>query len=134
MLLCEDVLRIVEHRNQHIVEVIYPKPALTALQHADYTIRIKQVIEKQHGAWGLLVDQRALSKLDEKLKDKTLTLYGYALKRGMTCSARIVNTSVEALRLADLVRRTELRSLLRVFTERKEAFDWLSATLRADSA
>jgi hypothetical protein len=127
-------LQIVEHRKQRIVEVIYPGVALTSLQHADYTIRIKLVIEKQRGAWGLLVDQRALSRLDDKLKDKMLALYTYALKKGMTRSARIVNTSVEALRLADWVRGTELRALLRVFTERREAYDWLSGALRADSA
>ena len=127
-------MRIVEHHDQCVVEVIYPVSALTALKHAEYTIRMKHVIERQRGAWGLLVDQRALSRLDERLKDKMLALYGYATKRGMTCSARIVNTSVEALRLADWVRDTELRSMLRVFTARKEALDWLMATLRADSA
>jgi hypothetical protein len=125
-------LQIVQHREQHIVEVIYPGAALTALQHADYTIRIKQIIEKQRGTWGLLVDQRAISRLDDKLKDKMLALYTYATKKGMTRSARIVNTSLEALRLADWVRGTELRSTLRVFTERQEAFDWLSAALRSD--
>jgi hypothetical protein len=127
-------LQIVEHRKQHIIEVVYPGAALTALQHADYTIRIKQVVEKQRGAWGLLVDQRALSRLDDKLKDKMLALYTFATKKGMTCSARLVNSSVEALRLSDWVRGTELRSMLRVFTERQEAFEWLSATLRAASA
>jgi hypothetical protein len=127
-------LQIVEHRKQHIVEVIYPEASLTSLQHADYTIRIKLVMEKQRGAWGLLVDQRALARLDDKLKDKMLALYTYAVKKGMTRSARIVKSSVEALRLSDWMRGTELRSMLRVFTERKEAFDWLSSTLRADAA
>jgi hypothetical protein len=128
-----DVVRIIEHRKHGIVEVLYPASAPTALQHADYTIRAKLVIEKQRGAWGLLVDQRALPQFDDKLKAKMLTLYTYAIKKGMIGSARIVNNSLEALRLTEWLRTTELRTRVRFFTERKEAFDWLTDALRAAS-
>jgi hypothetical protein len=127
-------LQIVEHHRHRIVEVIYPTSALTALEHADYTIRIKLVIEKQRGVWGLLVDQRALPGLDQKLKAKMLALYSYAVKKGMARSARVVNGPAEALRLAEWLRTTELRSMLRFFTERREAYEWLHEALRTDPA
>jgi hypothetical protein len=125
-------LEIVEHRIEHIVEVVYQAHALTAIEHAAYTIKMKQMLEKQRGPWGLLVDQRPLLKLDDKLKDKLLALYGYALKRGMAWSARVVRTPRDAQRLAEIVAdEPELRARMRVFTSRREAFDWLRNSLRA---
>jgi hypothetical protein len=119
--------RIVQHRSDRIVEVVYPE-AISALDHADYTIQIKQLIDAQTSNWGLLVDQRA-HKIDEKLKGKMLALYGYAAKRRMVASARIVSSTLEQLRLSDLLRGTELKSLVRVFEQRGAAYEWLRATI-----
>jgi hypothetical protein len=124
-------VRIVEHEQPRIIEVVYPTAALTALGHADYTIRIKQAMEKQPGPWALLVDQRAVRRLDDKLKDKMLALYAFAAKRGMVASARIVKSPAEALRLTEMVRDGELKGRVRMFTERAEAWDWLREALRA---
>jgi hypothetical protein len=115
--------RIVQHRGDHIVEVTYPD-TISALDHADYTIQIKQVIDAQPATWGLLVDQRT-QRLDDKLKGKMLALYGYAMKRGMKASARVLGSSLEALRLADLVRGTTMKGVVRAFEERAEAYEWL---------
>jgi hypothetical protein len=124
-------LRIIEHEEPRIIEVVYPTAALTALGHADYTIRIKQVMEKQPGPWALLVDQRAVRRLDDKLKDKMLALYSYATKRGMIASARIVKSPTEVLRLTEMVRDGELKGRVRMFTERAEGWEWLRDELRA---
>jgi hypothetical protein len=123
-------LKIREHHAARIIEVIYQASALTPLEHAAYTIKMKQTIEKQEGAWGLLVDQRPLTKLDDKLKEKMLALYGYALKRGMAFSARIVKSPRDALRLTEIIQDTELKPVVRIFNERKPAFDWLVESLR----
>jgi hypothetical protein len=121
---------ILEHEDDHIVEVVYQPAPLTALEHADYTIKMKRMIEKQTGAWALLVDQRPLTRLDDKLKDKMLALYTYAIKRGMIRSARVVNSGKDALRLSEIIQDTEIKPILRIFTDRREAFDWLAAELR----
>jgi hypothetical protein len=121
---------VVEYPDSRIIEVIYPS-TITALDHAEYTIQMKQMIEKQSGAWGLLVDQRA-HRIDEKLKSKLLVLYGYAQSRGMKYSARIVNSSVEAIGLTELLRGTGLISRLRVFTDRNKGFDWLEDVLQSE--
>jgi hypothetical protein len=123
--------KVVEHHADHIVEVIYPT-SLTPLDHAEYTIQMKQIIERQTVDWGLLVDQRALrAKFDDRLKDKLLALNSYAQKRRMIRSARVVNSPLDAVWLADLIRDTELKGILRVFTDRNEAFAWLKSTLGA---
>jgi hypothetical protein len=119
--------RIVQHRSDRILEVVYPD-AISALDHADYTIQIKQLIDAQASQWGLLVDQRA-HKIDEKLKGKMLALYGYAAKKRMVASARIVSTTLEQLRLTDLLRDTELKSIVRVFEARGPAYEWLRTTV-----
>jgi hypothetical protein len=119
--------RIVQHRSDRIVEVVYPE-TITSLDHADYTIQMKQLIDAQTGSWGLLVDQRA-HRIDEKLKTKMLALYGYAAKKRMVASARIVGSTLEALRLSDVVRGTALKSLVRVFESRGDAYEWLRTTV-----
>jgi hypothetical protein len=119
--------RIVQHRSDRILEVVYPD-AISALDHADYTIQIKQLIDAQASQWGFLVDQRA-HKIDEKLKGKMLALYGYAAKKRMVASARIVSTTLEQLRLTDLLRDTELKSIVRVFEARGPAYEWLRTTV-----
>jgi hypothetical protein len=119
--------RIVQHRSDRIVEVVYPD-TISALDHADYTIQIKQLIDAQTVSWGLLVDQRA-HKIDEKLKGKMLALYGYAAKRRMAASARIVGSTLEQLRLNELLRGTELKALVRAFEARGAAYEWLRTTI-----
>jgi hypothetical protein len=119
--------RIVQHRSDRIVEVVYPE-SISALDHADYTIQIKQLIDAQTTTWGLLVDQRA-HRIDDKLKGKMLALYGYAAKRRMLASARIVASTLEQLRLNDLLRGTELKALVRAFESRGDAYEWLRLTL-----
>jgi hypothetical protein len=115
--------RIVQHRSDRILEVVYP-PTISSLDHADYTIQIKQVIDAQVQPWGLLVDQGA-HRIDDKLKGKVMALYGYAAKRKMVASARIVGSSLEQLRLSEMLRGSELKPLVRAFDARGDAYEWL---------
>jgi hypothetical protein len=124
-------LQIHQHKAQRIVEVTYKPVPVTALAHATYTIKMKQIIEDQDGAWALLVDQRLLDRVDDKLKDKMLALYAFAVRRGMLRSARVVRSHEDAQRLADILRGTNLQKIVGVFTKRQEAFDWLLDALAA---
>jgi hypothetical protein len=124
-------LQIRQHSAAHIVEVIYKPVPVTALAHATYTIQMKQIIESQRGAWGMLVDQRLLERVDDKLKDKMLALYSYAVKRRMLRSARVVRSHEDAQRLSEILHGTAVQPLVGVFTRREEAYDWLVEALRA---
>lgn len=124
-------MQIHEHKSRHIVEVTYRAAPVTALAHSTYTIKMKQIIEAQVGSWALLVDQRMLGHVDDKLKDKMLALYAFALRRGMVRSARVVRSHEDAQRLSEILHGTKLQPIVGVFTKRDEAFDWLIEALRA---
>ncbi len=122
-------MQIHQHKTQQIVEVTYKPVPVTALAHATYTIKMKQIIESQVGAWALLVDQRLLDHVDDKLKDKMLALYAFAARRGMVRSARVVRSHEDVQRLSDILQGTNLQRIVGVFTKRQEAFDWLVEAL-----
>ena len=119
---------IIEHAHDRIVEVVYPAHA-SAVVHAQYTVKIKQVIDAQVGPWGLLVDQHR-QHLDDRLKGKMLLLHHYAMKHGLLRSARVVRTSAEALRVSNMVRDTALAAIFRVFQDPDVALAWLRNELR----
>jgi hypothetical protein len=123
-------LEIQQHSADHIVEVIYRPVPVTALAHSTYTIKMKQIIEAQSAPWGMLVDQRLLERVDDKLKDKMLALYSYAMKKRMVRSARVVRSHADAQRLSEILHGTEVQALVGVFTKRQEAYDWLVEALR----
>lgn len=124
-------MQIQQHKSERIVEVTYKPVPVTALAHATYTIKMKQIIEEQNGAWALLVDQRLLDHVDDKLKDKMLALYAFAVRRGMVRSARVVRSHGDAQRLSDILQGTSLEKIVGVFTKRQEALDWLLGALAA---
>jgi hypothetical protein len=60
-----------------------------------------------------------------------VALYGYAVKRGMIMSARIVQSPRDANRLRTMIEdETTLKERVRIFTTRHEAFDWLRESVR----
>jgi hypothetical protein len=119
--------RIVEHREQHIIEVIYPAhPSM--LDVTDYTLRLKRVIDAQKTDWFCLVDQRDLVvQLEGKLAEKVALLNDYAIRHGMLRSARVVASGVLGLATHRVMGSSSAQAVVRVFRNRDEALGWLHA-------
>jgi hypothetical protein len=115
---------IVEHARERIIEVVYP-PEPTAGDVADYTFRIKKLIDAQTEAWSCLVDQRAVKMLDTKIVEKIGLLNSYAQKRGMRRAARLVSSSVASLQASRIADAGDLKVQVRTFYTRDEAVAWL---------
>jgi hypothetical protein len=115
---------ITEHPKDHIVEVTYPAEP-TAGDVADYTMRIKRAMDEQKQPWCCLVDQRALKMISPKLMEKITLLNGYAQKRGMKKTARVVSSNAAMLQAMQMAEKTELHARVRSFMTREEALAWL---------
>jgi hypothetical protein len=118
---------IIDHPAERIIEVIYPAEP-SASEVADYTLRLKRLMDAQTSAWSCLVDQRASKMIAPKLMEKIGLLNAYAQRKGMLRSARVVASKVamlQANRIAE--EKGGLKGKLRTFLGRQEALAWLKS-------